>query len=156
MFMPLSSAKIEQIIRLLKQRYTQFSAIKRVTGGENFLLGEGFINLALIKEDKQREIDVMRGEADVHQKDNTLEFRDERLSSFESLYEPKERLALEKFFIKTNEECEEPKKVVILGRAGIGKSVLCNYIAYKWADNAKWLEGFKAVFLVPRATRSRH
>lgn len=42
-----------------------------------------------------------------------------------------------------------PKQLLILGQGGIGKSTLCQYMAYQWAQNKLWNDKFDALFLIP-------
>lgn len=39
-----------------------------------------------------------------------------------------------------------PKSIFLLGRAGIGKTTLCRYQAYRWATNTLWQDQFNWVF----------
>jgi MoxR-like ATPase len=39
-------------------------------------------------------------------------------------------------------------KVLVLGRAGVGKTSLMHYISYKWAKNQLWTDEFDYVFRV--------
>ena len=48
-----------------------------------------------------------------------------------------------------NRAGKTPKKLLILGRAGIGKSTLCQYIANQWAEGKLWKGKFDALFWVP-------
>ncbi|MCE3238863.1 MAG: Uncharacterized protein K0R24_1844 [Gammaproteobacteria bacterium] len=54
------------------------------------------------------------------------------MASHEELYAAKEPLALNQLF-EPKDDTETPNKILILGRAGIGKSVLCQYLAVQWA-----------------------
>jgi HEAT repeat protein len=54
-------------------------------------------------------------------------------------------------------EGKTPKRLLILGKAGIGKSTLCQYIAHQWSEGKLWKEKFEAVFWVPlRKLRNVH
>ena len=51
---------------------------------------------------------------------------------------------------KEDEKCKEPSpKLLLYGRAGIGKTVLCQYLATQWsADKLEGFRQFKAVFWI--------
>ena len=38
---------------------------------------------------------------------------------------------------KPHEECKQPRKVLIEGNPGMGKTTYCNKVAYDWAINTK-------------------
>ncbi|MBA3238298.1 MAG: serine protease [Parachlamydiaceae bacterium] len=48
-----------------------------------------------------------------------------------------------------NIEGKSPKRLLILGRAGTGKSTLCHHIAHQWAEGKLWNEKFDALFWIP-------
>jgi len=88
-----------------------------------------FVNLAIIKEQEKK-------------KDNPKFIKREPiLSSYEEIHKPKEPIAI-KELINTS------KKSLIYGRAGIGKTTLCKYIAYKWAKGEIYQE-FEYVIYIP-------
>ncbi len=100
----------------------------------DILIADSFINLALIKEKEHRKKEKsLGGGANLEEKDeNKKEFIDERMASHEELYVVREPLALNQLF-EPNDDTQTPNKLLILGRAGIGKSVLCQYLAVQWA-----------------------
>jgi hypothetical protein len=57
------------------------------------------------------------------------------MASHEQLYAVKEPLALTELF-EPKDDTQTPNKILILGRAGIGKSILCQYLATQWASDA--------------------
>ncbi|XP_068687306.1 protein NLRC3-like isoform X2 [Montipora foliosa] len=46
---------------------------------------------------------------------------------------------------KPHEECSQPRKVLIEGQPGMGKTTYCNKVAYDWAKNCKAQESFPDV-----------
>ena len=46
---------------------------------------------------------------------------------------------------KPHEECPQPRKVLIEGQPGMGKTTYCNKIAYDWAKNCKADDSFPGV-----------
>ena len=49
---------------------------------------------------------------------------------------------------KPHEECSQPKKVLIEGQPGMGKTTYCNKVAYDWAKNCKAEDSFPDVQLL--------
>jgi HEAT repeat protein len=90
----------------------------------------------LIKETEYKKREQgLGGGANLEEKDeNQKEFIDERMASHEALYAVKEPLAFNQLF-EPKEDTKTPNKILILGRAGIGKSVLCQYLAVQWASD---------------------
>ena len=74
-------------------------------------------------------------------------FEEHRINSWEDIRASKEPIVLNTLF--ENRRGKIPKKLLILGRAGIGKSTLCQYIAHQWAEGKLWKEKFEAVFWIP-------
>jgi len=77
-----------------------------------------FVNLAIIKEQKEE------------QKEQFI-----NKGTFEEIYKPKELINIS-------------KKSLIYGKAGIGKTTLCKYIAYMWAKGELYTE-FEYVIYIP-------
>lgn len=142
----------ELIRTLIKRRYVEFLAIDRVMGDDPLPLYNGFINLTLVndKDSRERERLVLRDGlgAAANENDQDSMLKDERIGSFESLYAEQESLELGKLFVRTEHDTEDPNKILLLGRAGIGKTILCRYLASEWAYGRKWQE-FSAIFFVP-------
>lgn len=88
-----------------------------------------FINLAIIKEKKEEK-----------NKENFIN-REAFLSSYEEIHKPKEP-------IKIKDLIDTSKKSLIYGKAGIGKTTLCKYIAYSWAKGEFYQE-FEYVVYIP-------
>jgi len=88
-----------------------------------------FVNLAIIKERKEEK-----------SKDKLLN-RETFLSSYEEIHKPKEPIEI-KELINTS------KKSLIYGKAGVGKTTLCKYIAYKWAKGELYNK-FEYVVYIP-------
>lgn len=67
------------------------------------------------------------------------------MNTFEEIYGTKTAVNINNIFKK----CEnEVKQVLVLGRAGIGKSTFCQYVAYQWASGVL-LSEYDLVVLVP-------
>jgi V8-like Glu-specific endopeptidase len=74
-------------------------------------------------------------------------FEEHRINSWEDIHASKEPIDLPSIF--ENKEGPPRKRLLILGRAGIGKSTLCQHIAHQWAEGKLWKEKFDALFWIP-------
>ncbi|MBS4167247.1 hypothetical protein NEOC65_002353 [Neochlamydia sp. AcF65] len=77
------------------------------------------------------------------------QIQDDRLPTSETIYEPKLNIEIEKLFEHESLENKEAKRIYIQGAAGIGKSTLCHYIAYRWAKEELWQKAFSYLFWIP-------
>ncbi|CAF3848053.1 unnamed protein product [Rotaria sp. Silwood1] len=67
------------------------------------------------------------------------------MSTFEEIYGTKTSIDVKDML----EKCKNPrKKVLVLGRAGIGKSTFCRYVAYRWATGEIWPQ-YDLVVVIP-------
>lgn len=73
-------------------------------------------------------------------------WRDERLASFEDLYATQSPIELNELFSTTDKTVQ--RKWLIQGRAGIGKTTLCKYIAWQWVNHKLWSDQFHWVFWI--------
>jgi predicted NACHT family NTPase len=122
--------------------YQRQSQLENVLTGVPLSLDEGhYVQLALVKEEehKKEEEGALSKSA----------YREERVSSYEKIHEAKTLIELERLFQRTKEDKQNPKKLLILGRAGIGKTTLCQYVTYRWSKGTLWNDQFDAVFWVP-------
>lgn len=120
----------ELIVQSLKECYKSRNIIPRLL--ENPLpIDEIYTELVLLSEEKKS--------------DQTSE--DHRIHSFENLRSAKESIQLRSLFEARGGNT--PKQLLILGRAGIGKSILCQHIAHEWARGKLWKEKFDAIFWIP-------
>ncbi|WP_213105453.1 HEAT repeat domain-containing protein [Candidatus Protochlamydia amoebophila] len=75
--------------------------------------------------------------------------QDERIPTHETIFEPKKNIEIEELFKHTSLKEAKSKRVYIQGAAGIGKSTLCHYIAYRWAKQDLWQDLFSCLFWIP-------
>ncbi|CAF4842494.1 unnamed protein product, partial [Rotaria sp. Silwood1] len=68
----------------------------------------------------------------------------EILGTFEEIYGNKTTIDVENIFEKCK---DQTKKVLVLGRAGIGKSTFCQYVTYRWAKGEIWRQ-YELVILI--------
>jgi ankyrin repeat protein len=112
-----------------------------------------YVNLAIMHEKEQHDKEKQlkeQFEKEGFEKQKGKNY-DQRLSSYERIYGGKQPIALEDLFKSdTSEKQEAPKKLLVLGRARIGKSTLCQYIAYQWASGRLWQDqSFRVVLWIP-------
>lgn len=73
---------------------------------------------------------------------------DDRIPTYEKIqFGHKESIDLKTLFEHESLIREKKRKVLILGSAGIGKSTLCQHIAYQWAEGDLWPQ-YKALFWI--------
>jgi hypothetical protein len=108
--------------------------------------------LALVFEREQKR----KEQATAEEKDSSLNkndenklIQDQRINSFEDIYGSKKPIALSKLFEKQDPEDIASNKILILGRAGIGKTTLCQFIAYEWSQGRLWNERYDSLFWIP-------
>jgi HEAT repeat protein/tetratricopeptide (TPR) repeat protein len=125
----------------LKLRYEQQNQLERLFDERKTPIVDSFINLALIKETEHKQKEKGLGGSGTHVEEKEEDgyekekkWIDERIASHEALYAVREPIALNQLFGPKNDK-KTPNKILILGRAGIGKSVLCQYLAVQWASD---------------------
>lgn len=130
----------EGLVKAVKQRYATDDAHI-----SNFAkkrpIQECYVNLALIKEEREQTREQLAGKRkSAEEKNNQAGLRETWLNSYEALDAVKIPITPEKLFAPNHETVtsEECKKVLVLGRAGSGKSVLCQYLAFQWAHEKLW------------------
>lgn len=122
----------------IKAKYLGFSKIPLLIGDRTLSLKKHYVALALITEEEKKGCKNEMQNASL----------DQRLPTYESIFQPKKRIALEKIF--ESEECKKThseKRATLEGAAGIGKTTLCCYIASEWAKGNLWPE-YAYLFLI--------
>ncbi len=138
----LSSADLNDAL----YEYYQFNlSIQRVSG-DTMSLADCYINLAIVESQAQREKD----RKDLEKQSVVFE----RLPSGEQLEATNlnKVIALEELFEeqKLRDGSEGiPKRILIQGRAGIGKTTLCKKLVYDYQHQAPWKDLFKGVLWIP-------
>ena len=93
---------------------------------------------------------------DYYVKLQTIIKEDEDLKQvgYESVSGEKKEIEIEKIFDKlTTSDAEmQPNKLLILGGAGVGKSTLMQYMAYKWGNGEIWNDKFDYVYRITLKT----
>jgi len=110
------------VVSSLKFNYRKHNILKRFLNGEECPLISNYVNLVILKqpEEKTRE-------------------------------EVNESIAIKELFdIEKGNSVERPSnKVVVFGRAGIGKTTMCKYIVSRWQHGSLWQNKFEAIFWLP-------
>ncbi|CAF3435901.1 unnamed protein product, partial [Rotaria sp. Silwood2] len=97
---------------------------------------QSYINLAIVTVKEQ-----YKKEQQLH----STQYDDSILNSYEEIYGMKTAIDVKDIF----QSCErEEKQILVFGRAGIGKSTFCRYIAYQWAKGSYWSQ-YELLALIP-------
>ena len=92
----------------------------------SFPIEQSYINLSIVETKEQQEKEKKLGVSDRS---------DAIMGTFEEIYGTKSSIDIKNIF----DSCRNShKKVLVLGRAGIGKSTFCKYAAYQWAKGEIW------------------
>ena len=81
--------------------------------------------------------------------DNVRVIQDQRINSFEDIYGSKKPIELSKIFEKQDEEDIVSNRVFVRGRAGVGKTTLCQFIANECSQGRLWKDKHDGVFWIP-------
>ncbi len=81
-------------------------------------------------------------------------FSNEIIGTYEEIYGMKTKVEIKNIF----EKCKDHlKNILVVGRAGIGKTTFCRYVAYQWATGAIWQQYQLVIFIrLRRLTESRY
>ncbi len=132
--------------KALHQHYQSSNlSIQRVSG-DQVSLENCYINLAIVESQAQREKD----KKELENQAKTFE----RLPSGERLEATNfnKLISLDQLFAKQRlHDGSEgiPKRILIQGRAGIGKTTLCKKLVYEYFHNSRWQDQFECVLWVP-------
>ena len=128
-------------------------------------LDDNFINLMVVKREEQKakekqlreDAQAKEGnEAEGKPREEGKDKREQHLSSFESIMKPKEPIELTKMFPEGDLSLQTPeqdRRLLIEGRAGVGKTTLSKYLSYQWAKGEAgilphWQRQFAAVIFI--------
>ena len=129
----------ESVTNTFKSYYQNyFKTISLLIEDDKKHIEDIYVNLAIIKEEK---------EEDIRDKSKLLD-RDKIINSYEEIYKPKESIAIEELIEKSSKY--NSAKALIYGKAGIGKTTFCKYIAYRWAKGELYNEFDNIVYIALR------
>ncbi|CAF2143415.1 unnamed protein product [Rotaria magnacalcarata] len=110
-----------KVIEKLKKEYRdKHGTVKRFSTEVDIPISQHYINVAIVEKISNT------------QERNML--NNFGYSTFEEVYGPKTQVEIKKLLDKTQQESSGLQRVLVLGRAGIGKTTFCRYIAHEWAD----------------------
>ncbi len=130
----------------LYQHYQRSNlSIQRVSG-QIASLDDCYINLAIVDSHAQREKD----RAELTKQASTFE----RLSSGEQLQSTNYLKSISLANLFDSQKLRDgstgiPKRILIQGRAGVGKTTLCKKLVYEYHHNGLWQDQFECVLWVP-------
>ncbi len=145
--------KLPRLREALYQHYQRSNlSIQRVSG-DRVSLADCYINLAIVESQAQRDKD----KKELEKQAATFQ----RLPSGERLEAANSNklIALEKLFeVQKLRNGSEgiPKRILIQGRAGIGKTTLCKKLVYEYHQNGLWQDRFESVLWVPLRRLKTH
>ncbi|KAL0489532.1 hypothetical protein AKO1_010447 [Acrasis kona] len=108
--------------------------VNRILLADSSDISECFVNLTIIKTQQAKQFD------------KELEFNKGELDKYESLFQHSNSFPIKELF---KEGSESHKRILITGQAGVGKSVLSQYIACQWSGEEELFRSkFDAVFWI--------
>ena len=129
---------VEEIKKALQNDYLSKDKITRLIPGTygpiKTEIEDIFTRLAIIDEGEKHEKEqiIKKEQPGV----TPEEIKDGRIPTHESIFKPKRPIELQDLFDEKNFNSAKEKRILIEGAAGIGKSTLCQYIAYQWAKKS--------------------
>ncbi|CAF3582763.1 unnamed protein product, partial [Rotaria socialis] len=129
----------------IRQKYIRENRIKRMVNEEkSFPIEQSYINLAIVdaKDQQEKEKKLKEQDQKIKEREKQKDFNLEKqhgeiIGTYEEIYGHKTSIDVKNIF----QQCKDQiKKVLILGRAGIGKSTFCQYVTYRWAKGEVWSE----------------
>ncbi|CAF1532296.1 unnamed protein product [Adineta ricciae] len=132
-----NSERLNIRFELIKYEYLCNSKIERfMNPAVTFPIDQSYINLAIVETKETREKEEKLKET---QNIGTI------IGTYEDIYGSKTPIKVKDIF----EKCKDQnQRILVFGRAGIGKSTFCRYTAYQWATGTIWPE-YELVVLVP-------
>ncbi|CAF3618996.1 unnamed protein product [Rotaria socialis] len=110
----------------IRRKYQQYYVERFMNTCQKVPIEECYINLSITRTEEQEEKEKKLQSAKSH---------DEIINTYEEIYRNTTSIDIKEIFDK----CKDRKKQVrVIGRAGIGKSIFCRYVAYQWAEGKLW------------------
>ncbi|MCX8565564.1 MAG: WD domain-containing protein, G-beta repeat-containing protein [Glomeribacter sp. 1016415] len=145
---PPYAASLDSLRKALYKHYQLSNlSIQRVSG-DKMSLADCYINLAIVESQAQREKDKKELEKQAAIFARLPSSERQQLESMN----PNKLIALEKLF--KSQELRDgsegiPKRILIQGRAGIGKTTLCKKLVYEYHHNGLWQDRFDSILWIP-------
>ncbi|KAM5494099.1 hypothetical protein McaMca56_006372 [Microsporum canis] len=136
----LSAPSVSEAASALKAYYTKGNALKiQRLSGKQLPMENCYINLAIIRLDPTEVPHISESSSFLLTERLQLGLNGENVQLY-NLFNP----------IKlSNDEEKRPKRILIRGRAGVGKSTLCKKIVYEYIHNGMWKEHFDWLIWIP-------
>ncbi|CAF0866181.1 unnamed protein product, partial [Didymodactylos carnosus] len=151
---PPPATESSKLFEVIRDGYIRNSHIQRIMNEERcFPIEQSYINLAMVeaKEQQEKEKKLEQQEKEKH---HQPQYSNETIGTFEEIYGTKTSTDVKDIFKKCK---DQTKKILVLGRAGIGKSTFCRYVTCRWAKGEIWSEYELVVFIQLRVlTASRY
>ena len=132
------------IMNHLKEHFRSYKKLKRFWNDEEYPIEDSFINLVILKKEevnkKENTLRNIKKAEDVGKEEKVIESRDRLLENYEAIHNAKNPIKINELF-----KDEKQRKIILYGRAGIGKTTLCQYIATEWAANKLWNNKFDGI-----------
>jgi HEAT repeat protein len=136
----LPSKSPEPFSNYLKKSYREnLATLPLILTNEAFPIGSFFTQLSIVSQVSQE-----KKEEELRRRDPHLVEKDSLREVYMRLYEVEKPIEIKTLF--DNRDGKPVKKVLLLGRAGIGKSTLCQKIAYDWASDVLFKDKFVAIY----------
>ena len=140
------ASKSNYLFEIIKYEYQRNNRIERlINPAQSFSIEQSYINLVIVNTKDQLEKEKQM---------DKIQHSDAIMGTYEDIYGVKTTIEIKDILTS----CKGDKKqIVVFGRAGIGKSTFCRYIAYQWAKGSYWQE-YELVALLPlrRLTTNRY
>lgn len=138
-------------IKKLKEIYKDGASlgIQYLFDDEVIPIEEYYVALALTEEVEQRSKENINLNNEKNS-NNHFDFDEttELLSNAENFFIPQKNIDIQNIF-DSNYSSNEHHRILIIGRAGVGKSTLCQFILSQWAAGKLWQERYQAIFRIP-------
>ena len=148
---PTTHSKVS-LAEIIREKYLRENRMERLVNKEkSFSIEQSYINLALVetkeqhaKEKKQKQ-PSLKMQAEEHELSQSgKKHKDTILGTYEEIYGIKTSIHVKNIF----ERCKnQTKKILVLGRAGIGKSTFCQYVTHRWAKGEIWSQ-YEMILLI--------
>jgi len=129
------------LLNLLTLQYETHTQLIPILGDENNTtyypsIADTYFTLSIVKQQEQTE-----------KEQSHYLINNNEIGIYEKLHSPINPIELEDIFQADGNR--EPQRLLIVGRAGIGKTTLCQYIAYQWLHKKLWPGKFEWIFWIP-------
>ncbi len=148
-------------VQELRAALTHYASLDRLAiqrlSGPPLSMKHCYINLAIVEHEKARKEEKKLEEGEESRsKEGAAQNHFHRLPSFETIdSNPQKLVPLEKLFdprALNDGKTAVPQRILIRGRAGVGKTTLSKKIVYEYAQKGQWQDRFDWLFWIPLRT----